>query len=99
MSEKTTTPKLVAAVGGVLLIISLFLSWYGVNFGGLASQYAAAVDTSASGWQSLDFGDIVFFVVGLLALTPAVLDIFDLEVELPFDVGLVAIVGGVISVL
>lgn len=98
MIEKTTTGRLIAAGGGILLIVSLFLSWYGVNVGGVAAQYAALADTSASGWQSLDFGDIVFFVVGLLAMAPAAFDMFDLEIELPFDVSFVALVGGAISV-
>jgi hypothetical protein len=99
LADKTTTGRLIAAVGGVLLVVSLFLSWYGVNVGGAAGQFAAAIDTSATGWQSLDIGDIVFFIVGLLAIAPAAFDIFDLEIELPFDVGLVAVVGGIISVL
>ncbi|MBJ7355169.1 MAG: hypothetical protein JHC98_10105 [Thermoleophilaceae bacterium] len=98
MAEKTTTGRLIAAVGGVLLIVSLFLSWYGVDVGGTAGQFAAAIDTSANGWQSLDIGDLVFFIVGLLAIAPAAFDIFDLEIELPFDVGFVALVGGAVSV-
>jgi drug/metabolite transporter superfamily protein YnfA len=99
VTEKTTTGRLVAAGGGILLIVSLFLSWYGVNIGGVAGQYAAlAADTSANGWQSLDIGDLVFLVVGLLAIAPAAFDIFDLEIELPFDIGLVALAGGAVSI-
>lgn len=98
MAEKTTTGRLLGAGGGVLLIVSLFLSWYGVDVGGAAGQFAVAVDTSASGWQSLDIGDLVFLIVGLLAIAPAAFDIFDLEIELPFDVAFVALVGGAISV-
>lgn len=103
MAEKTTSGRLVAAVGGIVLIISLFFKWYGISFGGefgqIANQFANSinVDTSVSGWQSLDFGDIVFLVVGLLAIAPAALDIFDLEVDLPFDVAFVALIGGAIS--
>lgn len=108
MAEKTTTGRLVAAIGGIVLIISLFLNWYGADFDGIGGEFGAAagqfaeslnVDTSFSGWQSLDFGDIVFFVIGVLAIAPAAFDIFDLEIELPFDIGLVALVGGGISVL
>lgn len=107
MAEKTTTGRLVAAIGGLVLIISLFLNWVGLSlgnageFGQFANQVAESfnVDTSASGWQALEFGDIVFFVVGVLAITPAALDIFDLEIELPFDVGAIAIGGGVIATL
>ena len=93
MAEKTTTGRLLAAGGGILLIVSLFLSWYGFDVGGLAGQYMAAVDTSASGWQSLDIGDFVFLIVGLLAIAPAAFDIFDLEIELPFDVSFVSLIA------
>jgi hypothetical protein len=99
LAEKTTTGRLIAAGGGLLLIISLFLSWYGINVGGAAGQFTTGLDTSANGWQSLDIGDLVFLIVGLLAIAPAAFDIFDLEIELPFDVGFVALVGGIISVL
>ena len=98
MAEKTTTGRLLAAGGGILLIVSLFLSWYGFDVGGLAGQYMAAVDTSASGWQSLDIGDFVFLIVGLLAIAPAAFDIFDLEIELPFDVSFVSLIGGAVSI-
>jgi hypothetical protein len=105
MAEKTSTGKLIAAGGGIILIVSLFLSWYGLSVGGGAGSFANSVannlhiDTTANGWQSLDVGDLFFFVVGLIAITPAALDVFDLELELPFDAGLVILVGGVISVL
>lgn len=98
MAEKTTTGRLLAAGGGILLIVSLFLSWYGFDVGGLAGQYMAGVDTSASGWQSLDIGDFVFLIVGLLAIAPAAFDIFDLEIELPFDISFVSLVGGAVSI-
>lgn len=111
MAEKTTTGRIVAAIGGIVLIVSLFLKWAGVDvadtpnvppeLGGFADQLNEQLSDLAtfSGWQVLDFADIVFFVVGILAIAPAVFDIFDLEIELPFDVGMVALVGGVISAL
>jgi hypothetical protein len=50
MSEKSSTGKLVAAIGGVLLIVSLFLKWAGVDIpgsvgdalGGAAGQLGGA---------------------------------------------------------
>src|SRR6476620_3587076 len=70
LAEKTTTGRLIAAGGGVLLIVSLFLSWYGVKVGGNAGQFAASFNNSFSGWQSLDLGDIVFFVVLMIRIPP-----------------------------
>lgn len=82
-----------------MLIVSLFLSWYGVNVEGPAQQFVQGIDTSISGWASFDIADLVFFIVGLLAIAPAAFDIFDLEIELPFDISFVALVGGAVSVV
>lgn len=82
-----------------MLILSLFLSWYGVSVEGPAAQFAQSIDTSFSAWSAFDIADLVFFIVGLLAIAPAAFDVFDLEIELPFDISFVALVGGAISVL
>ncbi|MGK2878676.1 MAG: hypothetical protein ACSLFF_08925 [Solirubrobacterales bacterium] len=99
MTEKTTTGRLISAAGGLLLIISLFLSWYGFEASGPAGQFAASFATSFSAWDAFDIASFVFLIVGLLAIAPAAFDIFDLEIELPFDIAFVALVGGAISVL
>ena len=103
MAEKTTTGKLVAAAGGIILIISLFLPWYGVSgelanaINQAAQAFGTHATTSINGWKSMDVGDIVMFLVGAAAIVPAALDIFDLELELPVSAGVVILAGGVIS--
>lgn len=60
-----------AGIGGVVLIISLFLSWY--SSGGF----------SQSGWESFNFADIVLFVLALLAIAYALIEFTATVVALP----------------
>jgi hypothetical protein len=55
----------IAAVSGVVLLIALFLPWYGVdvNLGGIASGSA-----DASAWEALGFIDILLFLVAVVAI-------------------------------
>jgi hypothetical protein len=60
----------IAAIGGVLLGISLFLSWYS-----LGNQYAVlrschGPNTSCTGWNALS---VIRFLLLLAALAPAIL--------------------------
>ena len=62
--------EVVAAVGGVLLVVSLFLAWYS-----LGNSYASVASCrhpagSCSGWDAL--GAVKFLLI-VAALTPAVL--------------------------
>ncbi|MFT4048893.1 MAG: hypothetical protein QM648_03550, partial [Solirubrobacterales bacterium] len=118
MTEKTSTGKIVAAVGGLILIIALFLKWVGVdlpdignaagNLGGAGQQAfdqaqqaaQAAVDKASSqnGFDVLDWVGWLYLLFGIVAIIPAVLDIFDLEIELPFDSKLVTVVVGLLTV-
>lgn len=101
MAEKTSTGRLIAAAGGIILIISLFLSWYGISAGGGTTSGIAIpeISNSFSGWASLDFADFLFLLIGLLAILPAALDVFDLELELPVEPGSVLTGLGIFAVL
>lgn len=120
MLEKTSPGKIAAAAGGLLLIISLFLKWSGVDLGdaadaisGAASQLGGSVPgamqdqlsstqksiedaASANAFDMFGWLPILYIVIGLLAIAPLVLDVLDLEVELPFDSSLVTLVGGLL---
>jgi hypothetical protein len=71
------TPKrlsygaLAAGIGGVVLIISLFLNWF--SAGGFGQ----------SGWESLKITDIVLFLLGLVAIGYALLELTGANVRLP----------------
>jgi hypothetical protein len=52
-ATRSNLPHLIAAAGGALLVISLFLSWFSVG------------DLDASAWKTFSFVDIVLLVIGL----------------------------------
>lgn len=52
-ATRSNLPHLIAAVGGAVLVITLFLSWISIG------------DASASGWETFDFVDIVLLVIGI----------------------------------
>src|SRR3954454_14401470 len=60
-----------AGVGGLVLIISLFLNWF--SAGGF----------SQTGWESLKFADIVLFLLGLLAIAYAAIELTGTAVRMP----------------
>jgi len=84
----------IAGASGIVLIISLFLPWYGVdvNLGGLSAS------ESASAWEALGFVDILLFLIGLVAVGVVVAKATDnLPAELPGP--LVVLAAGVLGVL
>jgi hypothetical protein len=52
--------QLIAGAGGILLIVSLFLSW------------ADAQGASQSGWEFLAIADVFFLIAGLVAIGAAI---------------------------
>jgi hypothetical protein len=62
-----------AGVGGLLLIISLFIAWYGNDF------------ASRSAFEFFDITDIFLFLVGLCAVAFAAIEAMGANVNLPFN--------------
>jgi hypothetical protein len=54
-ATRSNLPHLIAAAGGVVLVISLFLAWISVG------------DQSASAWESFSFWDFGLLVIGVAA--------------------------------
>jgi hypothetical protein len=54
----------IAAVSGLVLLVVMFLPWYGVdvNVAGLSAS------TSVTAWESMSFIDILLFLVALVAV-------------------------------
>ena len=64
-TSKLSIGDQIAAVSGAVLLIALFLPWYGidVNLGGIAAGSA-----NASAWEALGFIDILLFLVAVVAI-------------------------------
>lgn len=97
MTDKTTTGRLIAAVGGIVLIVSLFLDWYSISTD--LGTFGGQVSSGGSAFDALGIEPIILFLCGVLAIVPAALDIFDLEVELPFENSVATLAAGGIAVV
>jgi hypothetical protein len=64
------TGEKLAGACAVLLLIDMFLSWYGVDVGGGASALLKAngVSTTASAWTAFSYTDLLMFILLALAL-------------------------------
>ena len=63
-TSKLTTGDIVAGVGGIVLLISLFLPWYGVS----VDVAGFSASESGSGWEALGFIDILLFLISVVAI-------------------------------
>ena len=86
---------LIAAAGGLLLIISLFLNWYKVS----AEGALVDISVSASGWDALGFIDILLFLIGATAIALAVLRAMGKGTRLPVPPGLALLALGALATL
>jgi len=84
----------IAGAAAVVLLIDMFLSWYGVDLGGAlgATAEGLGVDTTASAWQAFDFIDILLFLTVLATL--AWVGTLAMGNELAANLKLAAIAGG-----
>jgi hypothetical protein len=63
-TSKLTTGDIIAGVGGIVLLISLFLPWYGAS----VDVAGFSASESASGWKALGFIDILLFLISVAAI-------------------------------
>jgi hypothetical protein len=63
-TSKLTTGDMIAGVGGLVLLISLFLPWYGVS----VDIAGFSASESGSGWEALGFIDILLFLVSVAVI-------------------------------
>lgn len=88
---------LIAGGGGLLLLISLFLPWYGVT----ASLGAGSpsVDVSVSAWDAFSLVDVLLFLVAVLAVAAAALTAAGRLPVLPLPLGRIVLAAGVIALV
>ena len=87
---------MVAAVSGLVLLISLFLNWYKVS----ASGGLIDVSASVSGWEALGFIDILLFLIAVIAIAVAILRATSMMPRgLPITPGLLILGLGVLALL
>jgi len=63
-TSRLTTGDIIAGVAGLVLLISLFLPWYGVS----VDVAGFSASESGSGWEALGFIDILLFLISIAAI-------------------------------
>jgi hypothetical protein len=91
--------QMIAAVGGVALLVAMFLPWIGSSGPSLPSGFPGSVDTSTSEnvWKGSSL-DVYLLITGVVALLPALLALTDAAEEFSF-VSAAAFLLGVVAVI
>ncbi len=97
--NKLNTGEKVAGVSAVLLFVSMFLDWFGVEISGEGGSVSFGSGAGGSAWDALDFIPIVLVLAVVVAVVNAVLRLSDSEYEPPISMNVVVAVLGGISVL
>lgn len=97
--SRLRTGELIAGICGVLLLIVMFFSWYGIGGAAGSILSAANVDTTVNAWKAFDFIDIVLFVAAIVAIGAAVLSASGRSVALPVAASVIVTVLGIIVAL
>ncbi len=92
--------QMIAAVGGIALLVAMFLPWVGVSGPSLPSGLPGGVDTSTSEniWKGSTL-DIYLLITGVVALLPALLAITDSAEEFSFMSAATLLLGVVAVIL
>ena len=85
---------LVGLIASVLLLISVFFSWYSVE----VKIATFSTSKGASGWDATDVAKLVF-LLALIALAALALEQFVPTVELPVPASMIAGVCGILALL
>lgn len=100
------TGEKLLGISGIVLVVSLFLSWWKLDLGlgalaeGLGIDTSAIdIDTSINAWQASSFNDIVWFVTGGIAIALAVMAARRTTIESPVAPSAVITGLGALSLL
>lgn len=92
--------QVIAAVGGIVLLVAMFLPWIGISGPSLPAGLPGGVDTSSSEniWKGSSL-DIYLLITGVVALLPALLALTDSASEFSFLSAATLLLGTVAVIL
>lgn len=92
--------QVIAAVGGIALLVAMFLPWIGISGPSLPAGLPGGVDTSSSEniWKGSSL-DIYLLITGVVALLPALLALTDSASEFSFLSAATLLLGTVAVIL
>ena len=91
--------QMIAAVGGIVLLVAMFLPWVGTSGPSLPAGLPGGIDTSTSEniWKGSSI-DIYLVITGVVALLPALLAVTDSSEEFSF-VSAATLLLGLVAVI
>jgi hypothetical protein len=93
-TSRLTPGDISAGVGGIVLLISLFLPWYGVS----VNVAGFSASENASGWEVFSTIDIILFAIAVVAIALVALKALD-QVPAETPVPLILLGLGALAVL
>jgi hypothetical protein len=92
--------QMIAAVGGIALLVAMWLPWVGVSGPALPAGVPGGVDTSTSQniWEGSTL-DIYLLIAGVVALLPALFALTDSAAEFSFVSAATLLLGTVAVIL
>jgi hypothetical protein len=92
--------QMIAAVGGIVLLVAMFLPWVGISGPSLPSGLPGGIDTSTSEniWKGSSL-DIYLLITGVVALLPALMALTDSAEEFSFVSAATLLLGAVAVIL
>jgi hypothetical protein len=91
------TGELIAGASGVLLLIVMFLAWYGVS--GSAGPFGGQLEVTANAWEAYTWVDLLMFVTAIAAIGAAVLAASDRSVALPVAASVIVTILGILAAI
>jgi hypothetical protein len=91
-TERLSQGAMIAAISGLVLFISLFFDWVGIEVTGVGSA-------SQTGWESQSSLDIYLLIVSVIAVIPGVLALTGGGGDLPIANATNALLLGAIAVI
>lgn len=102
------TGEKILGISGIVLIVSMFLTWWSIDFGPAVGQLAEglgldagdfAVDTTFNAFQVSNFNDIIWFITGAFAIAVALIAASRSDIDSPVALSAVVTVLGALSLL
>jgi hypothetical protein len=92
--------QVIAAVGGIALLVAMFLPWIGISGPSVPAGLPGGVDTSSSEniWKGSSL-DIYLLITGVVALLPPLLALTDSAAEFSFLSAATLLLGTVAVIL
>lgn len=91
--------ELIAGIGGLVLLISMWMDWYGAKVKTSLGSFGGGIG-GPNAWQSFSLIDLILFLVALLAIGVAVMRGMNRMPSMPYPPAtLLAVAGGIAFLL